>query len=150
MSALPIGGEGGDTPRRGVPAENEAVRGGGASGVREETEPESAEFFGSWRCVFGVFEVVLKRVFKEKWTSSWASGSGCEGRERERLVGSCSRRRAEPGGEAGSSSSSLGFFASEDTYEGEDVLTGHGRRQRTNKGSSFSFSFWVYLGNVCV
>ena len=83
MSALPIGGEGGDTPRRGVPAENEAVPGGGASGVREETEPESAEFFGSWRCVFGVFEVVLKRVFKEKWTSSWASGSGCEGRERE-------------------------------------------------------------------
>ena len=44
MSALPIGGEGGDTPRRGVPAENEAVPGGGASGVREETEPES---FGS-------------------------------------------------------------------------------------------------------
>ena len=43
MSALPIGGEGGDTPRRGVPAENEAVPGGGAWRVREETEPESSE-----------------------------------------------------------------------------------------------------------
>ena len=43
MSALPIGGEGGDTPRRGVPAENEAVPGGGASRVREEMEPEISE-----------------------------------------------------------------------------------------------------------
>ena len=42
-----------------------------------------------------------------------------------------------------------GFFASEDTYEGEDVPTGHGRRQRTNKGSSFSFSFRVFV-RVCV
>ena len=41
MSALPIGGEGGDTPRRGVPAGNEAVPGGGAWCVRETTEPES-------------------------------------------------------------------------------------------------------------
>jgi len=46
VSALPIGGEGGDTPRRGVPAENEAVPGGGAWRVRETTEPESSEFFG--------------------------------------------------------------------------------------------------------
>ena len=55
MSAIPIGGEGGDTPRRGVPAENEAVRGGGASGVREETEPESPEFFRELEvCFWGV------------------------------------------------------------------------------------------------
>ena len=40
MSALPIGG---DTPRRGVPAENEAVPGGGAWCVRETTEPESSQ-----------------------------------------------------------------------------------------------------------
>ena len=40
MSAGPIGREGKGTPRRGVPAENEAVPGGGASERREETEPE--------------------------------------------------------------------------------------------------------------
>ena len=51
MSALPIGGEGGDPPRRGVPAENEAVPGGGASGVREETEPRRESFFGLRVCV---------------------------------------------------------------------------------------------------
>jgi len=59
VSALPIGGEGGDTPRRGVPAENEAVPGGGAWRVRETTEPESSEF-RSWMCVG-----VRVRVFRE-------------------------------------------------------------------------------------
>ena len=43
MSALPIGGEGGGTPRRGVPAENEAVQGGGASGVKEDGQAKKEE-----------------------------------------------------------------------------------------------------------
>ena len=58
MSAGPIGREGKGTPRRGVPAENEAVPGGGASGRREETEPEKEGSQGSrgkedraWACV---------------------------------------------------------------------------------------------------
>ena len=59
MSALPIGGEGGDTPRRGVPAENEAVPGGGASGVKEETEPMRKELDED----NGVWSLRKERVF---------------------------------------------------------------------------------------
>ena len=89
MSALPIGG---DTPRRGVPAENEAVPGGGAWGVREETEPECVSVRGTVDKLMG-FGL---RVFEGKWTSSWASGfgfelrgSGREGREREKEQAVC-------------------------------------------------------------
>ena len=73
MSALPIGGEGGDTPRRGVPAENEAAPGGGASGVREETEPRRESFeLGSscWKeeegVVHGAVCAKAARVRREK------------------------------------------------------------------------------------
>ena len=61
------------------------------------------------------------------------------------------RRRVEPGGEAGSSSSSSAC-ASEDTCEGEDVPTGHERRQRTAREvpcSFISFFYWVFV-RVCV
>ena len=72
MSALPIGGEGGDTPRRGVLAENEAVRGGGASGVREETEPESREFFR-----FSGVEAECSRSVQGKVGKLMGFGFGC-------------------------------------------------------------------------
>jgi len=61
------------------------------------------------------------------------------------------RRRVEPGGEAGSSSSSSAC-ASEDTCEGEDVPTGHERRQRTAREVPCSFiSFSLgFCACVCV
>ena len=173
MSALPIGGEGRDTPRRGVPAENEAVRGGGASGVKEETEPMTKkldEENGVWsllRKSFFFVSRVLKRsvrgVFKGKWASSWASGSVVRGEEdsflrsfkaivtafRTSLFGFGKRgwlvrsdvvewslveklgRRRRPS-----------VFASEDMCEGEDVPTGHERRQRTAREVLLFFYFF--------
>ena len=87
MSALPIGGEGRDTPRRGVPAENEAVRGGGASGVKEETEPMTKrldEENGVWSlqkervsfCFSGV-EAECSRSVRGKVGKLMGFGFGC-------------------------------------------------------------------------
>ena len=69
---MPIGGEGEDTPRRGVPAENEAVPGGGAWCVRDETEPESEEFF----CFSGV-EAECSRSVQGKVGKLMGFGFGC-------------------------------------------------------------------------
>ena len=44
MSAVPIGREGKGTPRRGVPAENEAVPGGGAPGNKDGRADKLTEF----------------------------------------------------------------------------------------------------------
>ena len=107
MSAGPIGREEKGTPRRGVPVENEAVPGGGASERREETEPEKevsrerGQGLFVWRafCVWRPARLfVVQRLFavQKLFVERQAV------RVRWWLHGGCSRRFVVQGGSSSS------------------------------------------------